>query len=169
MPEAKAWVPRGWRQVAHLEDEDGCIDIYTADSYMLIDVAVRTTLPKTEIPEYHYERSIYHTTPDVLAEIIEKLYRRSKYKLIKFLETLEQFADFIVGEVSDERRRCLLVPESAVHWYRLLRVSELRGFLCYKPSSVEHIERLYKLDLLPFHWEEYVPIILSRARKILDP
>ena len=164
-----AWVPKGWSMILNLEDEKSSITIYAADSYILIDAAIQTTLPKTEIPEYHFERSIYHTTPDVLAEIIEKLYRRSKYKLIKFLETLEQFADFIIGEVSDERKRCLLVPESAVDWYRLLRVSELRGFLCYNPRAVKHIEQLYRRDLLPFHWEEYVPTILERAFKILNP
>jgi len=164
-----AWVPKGWKKLLHLEDRSCIIDIYTYESYTLIDVAVRTTLPGTRIPEYHYERAIYHAPPSPLVEIIEKLFKRSKYKLVKFLESLEQYAEFIIGEVSDEKRRCLLVPESAADWFRLLRVSELRGFLCYRPQAIEHIERLHRLDLLPFHWQEYVSTVLSRARKILKP
>ena len=164
-----AWVPRGWRKIAHLKDKDGHIDIYYAPPYTLIDAAILATLPGTRIPEYFFERGVYYAPPDILVEIISQLYKRSKFKLIKFMELLDQFADFVIGEVSVERRRCLLVPESAADWFRLLRVSELRGYLCYKPKAAEHIKRLYELSLLPFHWEEYIPVILTRARKILNP
>ena len=167
------WLPRFWEPCLRLRDREAEIAVYAADfdgqTYMLIDAAIKTVIPGTKVPEGHSERSIFYGSPNVLVEIIEKLFYRSKYRLIKFLETLEQITPFIIGEAAGVNRRCLLIAKSAADWFRLARVSELRGYLCYNPFAIRHIERLYRRGLLPYHWEEYAQDILIQAWKALDP